>query len=139
MGKLIPGFCATHRTGKRAYHAILVPNTAIGNDQSQKNVLVLDKDNKVVARPVTLGALSGGLRSITSGIRADDRVVQVGRAVGPARCFGDADRNNYSCEGCGIFLDPGEQIAAKAGASEQSANASPGVYTERTSSGDVGQ
>jgi hypothetical protein len=57
-----------------------VPDTAIGNDQSQHNVLVVDdKENKVSVRPVVLGALFGGLRSIVSGVAARDRIVVNGQ------------------------------------------------------------
>lgn len=79
-GQLTPGFFAKIRVpGSGRYHATLVPDTAIGNDQSQRNVLVVDKDNKVSARPVQLGALFGGLRSIVSGISINDRIVVNGQ------------------------------------------------------------
>jgi membrane fusion protein, multidrug efflux system len=139
-GKLIPGFFARLTVpGSGRYHAILVPDTAIGNDQSQKDVLVVDKDNKVAARPVTLGALFGGLRSIASGIRADDRIVvngqmhaRPGAPVTPIETTIPVNEADFS--------DPGEQVAAKAaGTGEQPANASPSVFTKHTSSSDVGQ
>jgi RND family efflux transporter MFP subunit len=55
--------------------ALLVPDVAIGTEQVRKFVLVVDSDN--IARPkyVTLGALMDGLRVITSGLEADDRVI----------------------------------------------------------------
>ena len=53
--------CAADVPGSGRYQAVLVPDKAIGNDQSQRDVLVVDKDNKVVVRPVVLGALFGGL------------------------------------------------------------------------------
>ena len=79
-GELIPGlFARLCVPGSGRYHAVLVPDTAIGNDQSQRDVLVVDKDNKVNVRPVVLGALFGGLRSIVSGIGPEDRVVVNGQ------------------------------------------------------------
>jgi len=79
-GLLTPGFFARLRVpGSGRYRAVLVPDTAIGNDQSQRNVLLVDKDNKVSARPVELGALFGGLRAIVSGISAQDRIVVNGQ------------------------------------------------------------
>jgi RND family efflux transporter MFP subunit len=79
-GSLIPGlFARLSVPGSGRYHTLLVPDTAIGNDQSERNVLVVDKDNKVAVRPVKLGALFGELRSITSGIAADERIVVNGQ------------------------------------------------------------
>jgi membrane fusion protein, multidrug efflux system len=79
-GLLTPGFFARLRVpGSGRYQAMLVPDTAIGNDQSQRNVLVVDQENKVSARPVELGALFGGLRAIVSGVTPEDRIVVNGQ------------------------------------------------------------
>jgi len=72
-GLLTPGFFARLCIpGSGRYQTLLVPDTAIGNDQSQKYVLVVNKENVVEARVVQLGALFGGLRSIISGLHPDD-------------------------------------------------------------------
>jgi RND family efflux transporter MFP subunit len=72
---LLPGFYASIRIpGSGRYQALLVPDTAIGNDQSERTVLTV-KDDVVVPRIVQLGALFGGLRSITSGLNADDQII----------------------------------------------------------------
>jgi RND family efflux transporter MFP subunit len=55
--------------------ALLVPNIALGADQSGTYVLVVDKDNVVEQRTVTTGQLVGKLRVIETGIAADDLVV----------------------------------------------------------------
>ncbi len=55
--------------------ALLVPNIALGADQSGTYVLVVDKDNVVQQRTVTTGQLVGKLRVIETGIAADDLVV----------------------------------------------------------------
>jgi RND family efflux transporter MFP subunit len=79
-GLLTPGFFARLSVpGSGRYRTTLVPDTAIGNDQSQHDVLVVDKDNKVSARPVELGALFGSMRSIVSGLTPDDLVVVNGQ------------------------------------------------------------
>ncbi len=79
-GKLVPGLYARMKVpGSGRYRALLVPDAAVGNDQSQRNVLVVDKDNKVGIRPVKLGALFGRLRSIVFGISAEDRIVTNGQ------------------------------------------------------------
>ncbi len=75
-GLLTPGFFARLSVpGSGRYKALLVPDIAIGNDQSERTVMVVNKDNNVEARVVQLGALFGGLRSIVSGLSVDDRVI----------------------------------------------------------------
>lgn len=65
-GKLLPGGRVRARVpvGK-AYHALLVPETAILADQDKRYVLIADKDNVVRRRNVVLGRLTDdGLRAI---------------------------------------------------------------------------
>jgi RND family efflux transporter MFP subunit len=58
--------------------ALLVPDVAIGTEQVRKYVLVVDDKDIAQARHVTLGPLIDGLRVVSSGLRADDRVVVSG-------------------------------------------------------------
>jgi RND family efflux transporter MFP subunit len=83
---LLPGFFARVRMpmGLGAEKAMLVPNRVIAEDQAGRYVLVVNKDNVVEQRRITQGMLlPGGLRAITQGITAEDRVVLTtsGRAV----------------------------------------------------------
>lgn len=55
--------------------ALLVSDRAIDTDQGQKIVYVVDKENKVVSRPVRLGALHDGLREIIDGVKPGERLV----------------------------------------------------------------
>jgi RND family efflux transporter MFP subunit len=55
--------------------ALLIPDAAVRTDQARKIVLVVGKDDTVVAKPVEPGPLVGGLRAIRSGISRNDRVV----------------------------------------------------------------
>ncbi len=64
---------------------LLVPDRAIGSDQSGRYVLVAGKDDVVEQRTVEIGQLVGELRVIASGIKPDDRVVISGPADGRAR------------------------------------------------------
>ena len=57
---------------------LLVPDRAIGADQSGRYVLVAGKDDVVEQRTVEIGQLVGELRVITKGITADDRIVVSG-------------------------------------------------------------
>jgi len=62
---------------------LLVPDAALGTDQSGRYLLVVNKDNVVEQRRVELGPLDGTLQVIDKGIGAEDRVVVNGmlRAV----------------------------------------------------------
>jgi len=78
-GLLTPGFFARLRIpGSARYETLLVPDTAIGNDQNQHVVMVVNKDNVVEPRVVQTGALFGNLRSVVSGISAQDWVITDG-------------------------------------------------------------
>jgi RND family efflux transporter MFP subunit len=112
-GKFIDGCFARLRVpGSGRYRTLLVPDEAIGSDQNLKNVLVVDKDNKVQVRPVQLGALFGRLRSIVSGISADDRIVVNGQMrARPGLEVKPVDAPIKVEEG--EFSDPGTAIAER--------------------------
>jgi RND family efflux transporter MFP subunit len=75
-GFLTPGLFARVRVaGSGKYTAMLVPDSAVGTDQSIKFLLIAGKDNVVERRKVTLGALFGELRNIADGLTATDRVI----------------------------------------------------------------
>jgi membrane fusion protein, multidrug efflux system len=57
------------------YKAILVPERALGADQGQKYLLVVNDKNEVEYRPVTVGKLDGQLRAIATGLKAGERVI----------------------------------------------------------------
>jgi RND family efflux transporter MFP subunit len=129
-GKLIPGlFARLTVPGSGRYHAVLVPDEAIGNDQSQRNLLVVNKENKIEVRPVTLGALFGNLRSISSGIGPEDRLVvngqmhaRPGAAVSPIEVQIKVDESAFS--------DPGAEVAGMAPASDaQPSGSATSAYT----------
>lgn len=58
--------------------ALLVPDAAVRTDQGRKIVLVVGKDDTVVAKPVETGPLVGNLRAIRSGIAKTDRIIVQG-------------------------------------------------------------
>jgi RND family efflux transporter MFP subunit len=76
-GVLTPGMFGRIRVpGSPVYQALLVPDAAIGTEQTKKFVLVVDAQNKVSAKYVTLGSLhDDNLRVIKDGITAGDRIV----------------------------------------------------------------
>jgi RND family efflux transporter MFP subunit len=59
-------------------NALLVPDSALGNDQSGRYLLVVGKDNVVEQRPVQIGQREGTLRVISKGLKADDQVIVAG-------------------------------------------------------------
>ncbi|MEX5683505.1 efflux RND transporter periplasmic adaptor subunit [Pseudomonas silesiensis] len=74
--QLSPGqFGRVQFSSQAAYPALLLPDTAISVDATRKVVYVLNPQNKVEIRPVTLGKLHDGLREISSGLQAQDRVI----------------------------------------------------------------
>ena len=87
---LLPGFFVRVRvpTSDTSAETLTIPDRVVGEDQSGKYVLVLNKDNVVEQRRVTAGILLvGGLRAIEKGLNADDRVVltTTGQAVPGAK------------------------------------------------------
>jgi RND family efflux transporter MFP subunit len=76
---LVPGLFARLRLpGSGRYRAILLPDEAIGSDQSQKYVFVVDAENKAQYRAVKIGPLVDGLRVIRQGVTPTDWVVVAG-------------------------------------------------------------
>jgi RND family efflux transporter MFP subunit len=76
---LLPGYFVRVRVPfDQQQNALLVPDVALGSDQSGRYVLVVNGDNVVEQRKVRTGPLEGDLRVIDSGLKADDRVVIAG-------------------------------------------------------------
>lgn len=76
---IIPGLFARVRIPfQEMKEAILVPDAALSADQRGRYVLTINSTNVVEYKPVEIGALVDGLRVITKGIAAEDRVVVKG-------------------------------------------------------------
>jgi len=75
-GSLIPGMFVSVRMGSGAIDdALLVPESAIGNDQSKRFVFVVGDGNKAEYRTVELGPQIDGNRVIRTGLKVGDRVI----------------------------------------------------------------
>lgn len=75
-GALTAGMFATVRLGSaEKIQALLVPERAIGTNQSKKFVLVVDENNTATYREVTPGEHHQGQRVILSGVAAGDKVI----------------------------------------------------------------
>jgi multidrug efflux system membrane fusion protein len=75
-GGLIPGMFVSVRMGSGALgDALVVPESAIGNDQSKRFVFVVGDGNKAEYRSVELGPQVDGNRVVLGGLKAGDRVI----------------------------------------------------------------
>jgi len=75
-GRLIPGlFAHLKLAGGTNEQGILIKEKAIGTDLNNKYVLVVNDENKVEYRAVTLGDKVGSMRIIKSGLAANDTIV----------------------------------------------------------------
>ena len=76
---LAPGFFVRVRIPIGEPHpALLVTERAIGTDQGQKYLLVVNAKSEVEYRPVKLGKLENGLRAIEDGLQGGEQVIVVG-------------------------------------------------------------
>jgi multidrug efflux system membrane fusion protein len=76
---LRPGLFARVRLPLGPPHkALLVPDAAVGTDEGQKFLYVVNDKDQVVSRRVTVGALHDGLRVVEEGLRPGERVI-IGR------------------------------------------------------------
>jgi RND family efflux transporter MFP subunit len=76
---LTPGLFARVRLqGSLRHKALLVPDEAIGSDQAQKFVFVVNGDNTIEHRTVQLGSQIHGYTVITDGLKPDDWLVVSG-------------------------------------------------------------
>lgn len=72
---LVPGmFGRVRLPGSAAYEAVLIPDSAIGTDQSSQFVYIV-VDNKIERRAVVPGPLVDGLRIIREGLKGDEQLV----------------------------------------------------------------
>ncbi len=60
------------------YQAVLIAEQAVSTDQGQKNLFVVDAENKVAYRRVKVGRSYNGMRIIAEGIRPDEKVIVSG-------------------------------------------------------------
>ena len=75
-GTLTPGlFVRVRVTSARPYEAILVSEQAIGTNQKERFVYVLDSQNVAHRQKVVLGSKQGNARVIKEGVQEGDRIV----------------------------------------------------------------
>ena len=75
-GMLVPGLYARVKVGGSTPHdALMVEDRAINTDQDKKFVLVVAGDDTVQYREIVPGPAQNGLRVVTSGLEAGERIV----------------------------------------------------------------
>jgi RND family efflux transporter MFP subunit len=74
-GKIMPGLFARVRVPLESKMAMLVPATAVGNDQEGWYVLIVNEKNVVERRSVKTGPLEDGLRVIEEGLAENDKII----------------------------------------------------------------
>ncbi len=75
-GILTPGMFGKLRIAETpAFESLLVPDAAVGTDQSDQFVYVVDADGMVSMRIIETGSMALGLRIVRSGLNADDQIV----------------------------------------------------------------
>jgi RND family efflux transporter MFP subunit len=73
---LSPGLFGRIRIpGSGKYPALLIPDRALGSDQAQKFVYVVNGEKKVEFRPVKIGPLIDGLRVVKEGLKPGEQVI----------------------------------------------------------------
>src|SRR3954469_18864947 len=78
-GRLMPGQFARLRMGQpKAEPVLLISERAVGTDQNKEFVMVVDKDSKAEYREVALGVSIEGMRVVTGGLHAGERIVVKG-------------------------------------------------------------
>jgi RND family efflux transporter MFP subunit len=78
-GLFAPGLFARVRvTGTPRYMAVLLPDEAIGTDQTNKFVFAVGEDGTVVRKAISLGPLFNGLRVVREGLAGGEWVITRG-------------------------------------------------------------
>lgn len=97
------------------HQAILVSERALGADQGEKFIYVVDDDNKAIYRRVQVGALWEGLRVIESGLTTSERVilsglqrVKAGGLVNPKVISMTGDESEASADASKPDVRPGK-------------------------------
>jgi multidrug efflux system membrane fusion protein len=75
-GRLMPGQFARISMGQpKAEQTLLISERAVGTDQSKKYVMVVGDKDKAEYREVTLGVSVEGMRVVTNGLKAGERII----------------------------------------------------------------
>jgi RND family efflux transporter MFP subunit len=74
--KFTPGmFVRARLPGANVENAVMILDAAISIDQKGRKVFVVNAENKVSVREITIGPISDGLRIVKTGLKGDERVI----------------------------------------------------------------
>ena len=77
--RLLPGQYVTVLVSGSAPRMMpVVPQTAVLVNQQGRYVMMVDKENLAVARPITVGAVVGNMQAVESGLTAGDKIIVQG-------------------------------------------------------------
>ena len=68
-------FATVRLAGASDSRVLLVPEDAVGNDQSKRFVYVVGQGNKALFREISLGQSVGGERVVLSGLKSGESIV----------------------------------------------------------------
>jgi hypothetical protein len=117
-GFLVPGAFGTVRVaGSPRFVGILVADRAIGSDQSQKYVVIVQPDGLTKFQRVEVGPIVDGLRVVRNGLTGDETLVVDG--IGKVRPNSKVnaeptDMNKYATEQLALQTHPGPKADANA-------------------------
>lgn len=75
-GILTPGMFGKLRIAEKpASDSLLVPDAAVGTDQSDQFVYVVDANGTVTMRHIETGSMAFGLRIVRKGLKGDDQII----------------------------------------------------------------
>jgi membrane fusion protein, multidrug efflux system len=102
---LTPGLFARMRLpGSGQYEALLLPDEAIGSDQTQRFAFVVNDQNTVEYRQVVLGPMIDGLRVVRNGLKPEEWVIVNG--VQRVRTGAKVDPHQQAIPQSQAFLRP---------------------------------
>jgi RND family efflux transporter MFP subunit len=112
---LAPGLFSRIRVPLGKPHtALLITERAIGTNQGQKFVYVVDDKNEVAFRPIKLGATHEGLRVVAEGLKAGERLIIDGlQRVRPGSVVDPKQRDMRSRPGDAVGENAAEKDEAK--------------------------
>ena len=115
-------FVRTRIAGTPKHDAILITDRAVGTDQGQKFVLLVDDNSVVQVRPVELGPVVDGLRVVRKGLGPDDHVI--------------VDGLLNARPGSKVTAQPGDMNQSLAGQSEPVVTLRADSQTQKNGQGD---
>ena len=115
-------FVRVRIAGTPKHDAILITDRAVGTDQGQKFVLLVDDNSAVQVRPVELGPVVDGLRVVRKGLGPDDHVI--------------VDGLLNARPGSKVTAQPGDMNQSPAGQSEPVVTVGADSQTQKNGQGD---